>query len=237
MIGYDDQLANTFSPSDSGPIYQETLIAHDHFFAEPWNAISSLAIVLPAIYWAIKLKKHQVRDFLFMWYCIPLLILGGTGSTLYHGFRNSEWLLLLDVLPTALMTLSIGILFWVRYLKNWYITIGLFVLSFIFRYFIYQVASDHTATNIAYFVTGTLIFLPILLYLKRNNWLGLKWILLSVLFLVLSLVFREIDRRGIFGLEMGTHFLWHLLSGVGAYYLARFLYILRLFELNTNKLA
>lgn len=226
-----------FSPSDSGPIYQETLVAHDHFLAEPWNAISSLAIVLPAIYWAIKLQKHQVRDFLFMWYCIPLLILGGTGSTLYHGFRNSEWLLLLDVLPTAIMTLSIGVLFWFRYLKNWYVTIGLFALSFIIRYFIYQVVSDHTATNIAYFVTGILIFLPILLYLKRNNWLGLKWIVLSVLFLVLSLVFREIDRRGIFDLEMGTHFLWHLLSGVGAFYLARFLYIMRLFELNTNRLT
>lgn len=225
-----------FSPSDGGPIYKETLVPEEFFLVEPWNAISSIAIILPAIYWAFRLAKYPYKDFMFMWYCIPLLILGGTGSTLFHGFRNSDWLLYLDVLPTAILTLSIGVLFWMRYFKNWYFTIGLFIASYILRISVYNFLSGHTATNIAYFITGTLIFLPILIYLRKTNWLGLKWIVLSVSFLIISLIFREIDRREIVTIPMGTHFLWHLFSGVGAYYLARFLFKLRLYELKVKNL-
>ena len=222
-------------PTDGGPIYKETLGSGDFWFYEPWNAISSLAIVLPALYWAFVLKDRRFKDFMFMWYCIPLLILGGTGSTLFHGFRNSSWLLWLDVMPTAILTMSIGVLFWVRYTKNWFFTAGLFLSSFAGRIFAYELLPGHTATNLAYFITGTLIFLPILLYLHRIKWLGLKWIIFSVVFLIISLLFREIDKYDIFNLPMGTHFLWHLFSGVGAYFLARFLYVVRVAELE-NKL-
>lgn len=225
-----------FTPSDGGPIYKETLAPDDFLLVEPWNAISSIAIILPAIYWGLKLLKYPFKDYLFMWYCIPLLILGGTGSTLFHGFRNSNWLLYLDILPTAILTLSLGVLFWIRYLKNWILTISLFALSFALRYLVYDFFSGHTATNIAYFITGTLIFLPILLYLQRIKWQGLKWITFSVIFLIISLIFREIDKRELFNLPMGTHFLWHLFSGVGAYFLARFLFKLRLYELKAKRL-
>ncbi|MGB3466968.1 MAG: hypothetical protein WBA74_16935 [Cyclobacteriaceae bacterium] len=226
-----------FSPTDGGPIYKETLTPDNHLFIEPWNAISSIAIIIPAIYWAFRLSRYPVKDYLFMWYCIPLLILGGTGSTLYHGFRNSSFLLYLDVLPTAVLTLSIGIFFWLRYMKNWLMVAGIFVLSFALRFLGYEVLPLHTATNLSYFITGTLIFLPILLYLERRNWLGLRWIVLSVVFLIIALVFREIDKRGLFNLPMGTHFLWHLFSGVGAYYLARFLFKLRIKELEAKKIT
>ena len=222
-------------PTDGGPIYKETLGSGEYLFHEPWNAISSLAIVLPAVYWAMILWKKPAKDFLFMWYCIPLLILGGTGSTLYHASRESSWLLMLDVLPTALLTLSLGVLFWVRYTGSWLFTIGLFALSYAVRYLAYEWLDDHPATNLAYLITGTLIFLPILLYIRRINWLGLKWIVISVLFLVVSLLFRRIDMDNIFNLPMGTHFLWHIFSGFGAYFLAKFLYLVRTEELR-NKL-
>ncbi len=225
-----------FSPSDGGPIYKETLTTDVFMLAEPWNAISSIAIILPAIYWGLKLLKFPFKDFLFMWYCIPLLILGGTGSTLFHGFRNSNWLLYLDVLPTAILTVSLGVLFWIRILKNWVITLGIFVVSFALRFLAYDLLPGHTATNIAYFITGTLIFLPILIYLRKIKWLGHKWIILSVVFLIISLVFREIDKRNFFDLPMGTHFLWHLFSGFGAYFLARFLFKLRIYELKAKQL-
>lgn len=222
-------------PTDGGPIYKETMIIREFWIYEPWNAVSSLAIVIPAAYWALKLRDKPLTDFLFMWYCIPLLILGGTGSTLFHGLRSSSWLLWLDVFPTAILTLSIGVLFWIRYTKNWYFTIGLFIVSYAGRLVAYELLPGHTATNLAYFITGTLIFLPILLYLQKINWLGLKWIIYSILFLLISLTFREIDEYNLFNLSMGTHFLWHLFSGVGAYFLARFLYVVRLAELE-NKL-
>ena len=34
-----------FSPSDGGPIYKETLTPEAFFLVEPWNAISSIAII------------------------------------------------------------------------------------------------------------------------------------------------------------------------------------------------
>ena len=84
----------TMLPTDGGPIYAETDLTA--FISEPWNAISSLAIVLPAIYWAFKLKWN-VKQFPFLYYLMPLLFLGGTGSLLFHEFRSSPFLLWMDV--------------------------------------------------------------------------------------------------------------------------------------------
>ncbi len=220
---------NNINVYDGGPVYAETDL--NYIIAEPWNAITSLAIVAPAIYWAFKLRKHNTKDYGFMWYCIPLLILGGTGSTLFHGFRNSEFLLYLDVLPTAILTLSVAIYFWIKILPKWGYTVAIFVPAFWVRFQLAEMLPAHTAMNISYFITGTLIFLPIVIYLNRIHWFGRKWILISIFMLVLSLFFREIDTRGWFNFPMGTHFLWHIFSGVGAYYLAKFLYKLRTREL------
>lgn len=217
--------------TDGGPIYAETTDLSS-FIVEPWNSITSLAIVAPAIYWAIKLRGHDFKNYGFMWYCIPLLILGGLGSTLFHGLRNSEFFLYLDVLPTAILTLSVAIYFWIKILPKWGYTFVIFVPSFILRYMLFDWFSDHTAANIAYFITGTLIFLPILIYLHRINYFSARWILLSIFMLVVSLFFREIDTRGWFQFPMGTHFLWHIFSGIGAYYLAKFLFLLRSRELS-----
>jgi len=227
----ESQLA--WVPTDGGPIYKETILT-DQFLIEPWNAISSLAIVLPAIYWAYQLRNKPFRNFLFMWYCIPLLILGGTGSTLFHGFRNSSFLLYLDVVPTAILTLSVGVLFWMKVTKNWIMTASIFIGSLTFRYFSLDWLPGHLATNISYFITGTLIFLPILIYLRQVDWFNLRTILYSVFFLILSLIFRSIDKQGLIGLPMGTHFLWHIASGIGGFYLAKFLYELQKIELKKS---
>ncbi len=217
--------------TDGGPIYAETNLSN--IIAEPWNAVSSLAIVAPAVFWAFQLKKYPFKDYGFMWFCIPLLILGGLGSTLFHGFRNSEFFLYLDVLPTAILTLSVAIYFWIKVLPKWGYTFAIFVPFVILRIYLFDWLSDHAAANFAYFITGTLIFLPILMYLHRIRYFSSKWILLSIFMLGLSLFFREIDMRGWFQFPMGTHFLWHIFSGFGAYFLARFLFLLRTQELKS----
>ncbi len=99
-------------PIDGGPIYAETDLSV--LFTEPWNALSSLAILLPAVYWAVRLRGDY-RTYSFIFYCIPLLFLGGLGSTLFHAFRVSKWLLLMDVLPTATLTLSVSFIFGTKF--------------------------------------------------------------------------------------------------------------------------
>ncbi|EMR01263.1 hypothetical protein [Cesiribacter andamanensis] len=95
-------------PADGGPVYAETDLSRP--LVEPWNAVSSLAILLPAVYWALRLRG-QYRQHPFLALCLPLLFLGGLGSTLYHAFRSHRLWLMLDITPTALLTLLLALFF------------------------------------------------------------------------------------------------------------------------------
>ncbi len=45
---------------DGGPLYTETDTSH--FIVEPWNALSSLLFLVPAIFWAYKLKRAVEKE-------------------------------------------------------------------------------------------------------------------------------------------------------------------------------
>ena len=42
----------------------------------------------------------------------------GLGSVLFHGFRASNWLLMMDWLPAMLVSLSVTVYFWVKVLPS-----------------------------------------------------------------------------------------------------------------------
>ena len=218
-------------PIDGGPVYTETNL--QKFISEPWNALSSLMIAAPAIFWAFKLMG-QYKDYLFLTLCLPLLFLGGTGSALFHAFRSSYLLLLMDVTPTAILTFSVGIYFWVKILKQWYWVFLVVIPFVVVRYYIHDFLPEHTAINVSYFVTGSMIFLPILFYLIRTKFQYYTDILFSVSMLSASLIFREVDPYPISWLPMGTHFLWHIFSGIGAFYLGSYLFRLRRDEISAS---
>lgn len=218
----------TILPTDGGPIYAETDLTA--FISEPWNALSSLAIVIPAVYWAFKLK-WDFKNFAFLYFLIPLLALGGTGSLLFHAFRSSRFLLWMDVFPTAIVTLGVSIYFWDKVLpKKWQVASVVLPFTFI-RYAIFDIYSGQFALNLNYFVTGFLIFSPIIFYLSRNNYKYFRTIFISIIFLSSSLVLRRIDYSVAELIPMGSHFLWHIFSGVGAFYLAKYLYKVRMDEI------
>lgn len=221
-------------PEDGGPIYAETDLSA--FIAEPWNALSSLAILLPAVYWAIKLKG-DFRNYSFIFYCIPLLFLGGLGSTLFHAFRASRWFLMMDILPTAILTLSVSIYFWHKILpKVWQVPAIVIPLIFV-RMMVFQSLPAPASINTGYFVTGVMIFFPIIIHLIKTSFLDIRDIAISVLCLVLALFFRERDHGLSEWLPMGSHFIWHLLSGIGAFFLAKYLYQIRWYEINNKTTA
>ena len=91
---------------DMGPVYAET--AGEGFLVEPWNSLTSLLMLIPVIYWLIRIRKES-GSFRFMLYAIPLMALGGIGSALFHGFRASVVFLIMDVAPSAFLTLSLAI--------------------------------------------------------------------------------------------------------------------------------
>lgn len=216
---------------DGGPFYAETDLSI--LFSEPWNAISSLAIVFPAVYWAFRLKGN-FKKYPFIFFCIPLLILGGLGSTFFHAFRNSEYLLWMDVLPTAILTFSVGVFFWFKAFPNWWVTVGVVVPSTLSRYAIYEFFPETIAVNMSYLIAGTIIFLPLIFYLFKTHFDKASFIILSVFFLLVALVFRKADLLVMDFLPMGSHFLWHIFTGFGAYFLAKYLYHIRIKELENR---
>lgn len=220
------------SPIDGGPIYAETDLSL--FIAEPWNALSSLAIALPSIYWAIKLKWN-FKEFQFLYFLFPLLFLGGMGSVLFHAFRTSKWMLMMDIYPTALVTLSVGIFFWYKLIPKWWLIVLIIGPFTYLRIALYDFLPYSLALNIGYFITGALIFLPLILYVVKNNFKFYQPILISLICLSLSLVFRRLDFTIAEFIPIGSHFLWHILSGIGAFYIAEYLYLIRLQELESHR--
>lgn len=217
--------------SDGGPIYTET--NPDHLIVEPWNAISSLMIVIPAIIWIFRIGG-QFKRYKFLAIIIPLMILGGTGSTLFHAFRASRFFLFMDVFPTAILTLSLSIYFWIKVLKKWWYVFFVILISIAIRVLLFGQVPSHTAINISYAISGFITGLPLLIILVRTRFYKLKYVILTISFFILALVFRELDAYNISFLPMGTHFLWHVFTGIGAYYILAYLYSFRTQELQSN---
>jgi hypothetical protein len=208
---------------DGGPIYRETNLAHT--IAEPWNAISSLAFIVPVFYWLYRLRGQYSR-YAFLVGCMPLLALGSLGSTFFHAFRTSRVLLFMDFMPIIILTLALGIYLWYRVLRNWW---GVAAVTAVFtapRFLIFQYLDRMQAINTAYFISGCMIFIPAIIFLYRTRFTGFGYLILAVVMFLIALLFRYTDNvLDISFLPMGTHWLWHLFCGLGAmplsYYLVR----------------
>jgi hypothetical protein len=209
---------------DGGPVYAETDL--DRFIVEPWNAFSSLLILIPAIYWLFRIRNN-FSHYKFMLYAIPLVILGGIGSALFHGFRVSVVFLVMDILPSALLTLSISIYLWIKIFKRWWYVFFIIVPTFLLRSLLWGNLPQHVAINVSYFTTGFIVALPLLIILIRTKFKHLGWVTGSIVPFMLALLFRQLDANAISFLPMGTHFLWHVFSAIGAYFVLGYLYILR----------
>lgn len=214
---------------DGGPVYAETDLSR--FIVEPWNAASSLLIVVPAIYMIVKLWG-RFRQFPFLSYCIPLLILGGMGSTIFHAFRASPFFLVMDILPTFILTLSIGIYFWVKVLPQWWQMFFIVIPGIMINFLLFNldIFSSHTTINVSYGLRGIIVFLPALILLYQTKMAKSGFLIGAIALFILSLIFREWDAHTFSFLPMGTHFLWHAFSGLGAFFLAEYLYFVSYFR-------
>lgn len=225
-------LVRSFFPGDGGPIYQETPLHLTHWFVEPWNALSSLFILLPGIYFIWKMRG-EYREHLFLTCCLPLLFLGGLGSTFFHAFRNSEFFLLMDVAPTALLFLMVSGYLWQRCLRNIFLTLLILAGVLTGSFFIYQNLPSSIGVNVAYALRGLVFLLPLIIILFRTNYKYAGIIFGSVLAFGMALLFRTIDKETAELFPMGSHFLWHVSTGVGGLLVAEYVYRLdRLLEVS-----
>ena len=219
-----DEVIRKWWPQDGGPIYAETPtdLADGQWLLEPWNAFSSLLIVAPAIYFLIRLRGRYGSN-LFLTLCIPLLVAGGLGSTFFHGFRASRYLLLLDVLPTMILFLAVSVYFWAKVFSSWWAAAGVMVVAFAATYLVFEYLPVSQRTNIGYALRGTVFFLPLVIILFRTNFQHAWFIFASLAAFGSALACRFTDKMVTHILPMGSHFLWHAFTGLGGFLIAEYL--------------
>lgn len=210
-------------PPDHGPIYRETTDL-SLFIVEPWNAWSSLTFLIPAFVFLWQLRGQYASYAFFVYFCSPMLILGGLGSTFFHAFRSSGWLLAMDVLPIVLLVLGISIWIWLKVLpKKWWIA-PILMLFVLLTWLSGQFLHGQDRISAGYVVRGLMLLLPCFLFLKRTGFHRWGIFCAAAACFVLALTFRFADEKVVISfMPWGTHWLWHVSTAVGAWFLGEYL--------------
>jgi hypothetical protein len=198
----------------------------DRFIVEPWNAFSSLLMLIPATIWFFKVR-HEITHYRFLLLAILMVVLGGLGSALFHGFRASLFFLLMDIIPSAILTLFLSIYLWLKILKRWWYIFFILFPAFGIRFLFWNSIPDHMAINLSYFISGLIIALPLVIILIKDRFTKWHIVVLGVTSFIVALLFRQLDTVQIVLLPMGTHFLWHVFSAVGAWFILDYIHYLR----------
>ncbi len=201
--------------NDFGPIYAET--NSPGFLAEPWNAFSSLLMLLPAVIFFILIYKKPKEHPFLLFLAIPLSFVAALGSTLFHAFRTDVIFLIIDVLPAALLSLTVGLYFWWKIVKRLLYVILLFIAFILIRFGTFFFFKGDVAINISYFEAGLFILIPLILFIIKSRFYYVKYPALATLFFGIALLFRLTDHEAINIIPWGTHWLWHIFSALGVY--------------------
>jgi len=187
------------------------------FWAEPFNAISNLSMIIAGLWGFILIKKIEVsHKSLRLWIMILSVnaLIIGTGSFLFHTFAN-QWSLFADVIPiTLFMVLYLG--FALRYFLSWKTPA---VAASLMAFLLTGVALDHFLPKGFLNGSGTYLHAFIVLVLmsfclNHFHQKPLAKILgLATLVFLVSLIFRSIDLWACPHFSAGTHFIWHTLNG------------------------
>src|SRR5262245_34399553 len=217
---------------DRGPRYTETpadpYAPDAPFPAEPWNAITASVFIVLAVVWAWRLRGRY-RDYPFLCWCLPILLAGGIGGTLYHATRTSVVLFLLDVVPISLLGLAGSVFMAIRYWGRrgwWFVPAGLaFYAGVNGLLFVAIGPTDEQLTiNLSYAALASVILLPIALVLIRTRFRHAGWVVSGVIAFVIAWFFRLVDRRIGLYLPMGSHWLWHLFGAAATALLVEYFY-------------
>jgi hypothetical protein len=206
--------------SDGGPRYAE--YHPEYIIVEPWNAFSSVFMMLPAIYFFLKLRL-ELGSMPFLGFSMLMIFLGGLGSTLFHAFRMSEFFLMLDIIPSAILTIALAVYFWLKVLPKWWHIFLIFIPVFGLRFLLFRNLPLHIGINLSYALSGLLIIFPLLIFLYKNHMRKWLSVVLSLLSFGIALLFRQLDAHQWGFLPQGTHFLWHLFSAIGSWFILDYL--------------
>jgi len=209
---------------DRGPRYTETppdpYAPDAPFIAEPWNAVTAAFFIFIAVAWLWRLRGRY-RESPFLVACLPILLAGGIGGTLYHGLRTERAYFYLDVIPIQLLALGgavfIAIKQWKR--RGWLYLVGAVVVYLGVSTLLFTLlmpASRQLAVNLNYAALATMVVLPIAIRLIATKFRHVSWIAAGVVAFVIAWFFRLVD-HDLFvkaHFTMGTHWLWHSFGAI-----------------------
>lgn len=211
------------SVPDTGPVYRETTDL-SLFIVEPWNAWSSLTFLIPVLIFLYHLRGRYSQYAFIVWFCCPLLVLGGLGSTFFHAFRASALLLLMDAVPIIILVIGVSIWMWLKVLPKKVYIVWILLIFFGLTFLTFFLLSGQDRISAGYFVRGWMLLLPCYLFLRRTQFKNSAGLFTSILFFALALLFRFADEKiELRFMPWGTHWLWHVSTAFGAYFLGEYL--------------
>ena len=188
------------------------------FYAEPVNAISNIAFFVSAFFIYRLLKKHNIKSFVY-WFLFVLLLLVGTGSLLYHSFRN-PFTLALDAIPIYIFFLTFIYVLLERLTKSRSVPVFLLVGFFVVQILASYAFPDFLSGSIRHVVNG-ITFFGLLVWLYQKYDRLDPYLIAAFLVYILAIVFRSIDNSICAMLPIGTHFLWHIFNATAVYFAIR----------------
>ncbi len=208
---------------DSGPIYRETVMGR--LPVEPFNTFSNLVFLAVIIYFAIRVYRSS-RQHLFITGILPVIFVGWIGGTVYHATRSGELWLLMDWIPIVVLCIACSFYFLLKSMRSWRWRLAVIALVMVLNILPRVIVLPAGYSNsVGYLCTALGVVIPIVLYLSRTRWLRVHYFVYAVLWFLLAVSFRTIDKK--FDLDflwMGTHWLWHLLGGVAVFWVLLFIY-------------
>lgn len=218
---------------DGGPRYTET--PADPYaptappVAEPWNAVTASFFVAIAAAWLLRLRGRYAR-FPFLMCCLPILLVGGIGGTLYHGLRTHRAYFLLDVVPIQVLALAgsvfLAVRLWQR--RGWlyvlggvavYLSVGTLLFTLVLP------RSRQLAVNLNYAALAAVVVLPMVLVLVRTRFRHAGWVAAGVVSFVIAWFFRLWDEHAGVYMPMGTHWLWHTFGAISTALVIEYFYL------------
>ncbi|TLU83850.1 MAG: hypothetical protein FDX30_06145 [Chlorobium sp.] len=185
---------------------------------EPLNLTTNISFFLAAAAAAHLMKKHG-RLNSGNAILVILMILIGTGSTLYHSFA-SKWAEVSDVVPIFLYQIAFLWLYCQKIIKltQVYSFLGIFLF----------IAINVFSCNFQSVLNGSIMYFPAFIvvfslgvYHLMHQQIERLAILAASLVFSLSLLFRTIDLYICPLWPLGTHFIWHILNGLLLYLTTR----------------
>jgi hypothetical protein len=217
---------------DGGPLYTETPAdpygPGAPFPAEPWNAITATLFVTIAVFWVWRLRGRY-REYPFLSCCLPILLAGGIGGTLYHATRTSYVLFLLDVVPISVLGLAGSVFMAVRFWGGrgwWFVPVaaGFYVGVNQLLFTAIGPTDLQLIINLSYAALAVVVLTPIALALVRTRFRHGGWVVAGVVSFAIAWFFRLVDQRVGVYMSMGSHWLWHAFGAAATACLVEYFY-------------